>query len=125
MPVVLNRNKSQNRLEPFEARILQNVDVTWMDGRLRRMQGFARTEWPPQAATPLNVFASTRKDCKVGVIWHDDAGNVKICYQNQTAGCLGPLPLWKDAPTAQQITDNGGTGANYVEESRPSDSGGY
>ena len=116
MPIVLNRNKSQNRLEPFEARILQNCDVLWMEGRLRRSQGFARTEWPPQSSTPLNGFASTRKDCRVGVIWHDAAGNIKICYQNQTAGCIGPLPLWKDDPTQPQLDDNGGTGGDYVED---------
>lgn len=117
MPVSLNRNKSQQTLKPSEARILQSVDVLWMDGRARRGAGYARTNLPTESETILNALAITRQDCNMAVLYHTGANNsIKVCWGDGAYPCRGPVPFWQDNPTPTQFNNNGGTGQNYDEE---------
>lgn len=117
MPDRLNRNKSQQALQPNEARILQSVDCLWMEGRARRGAGYARTNFPTESATIPNAMVITRQDCNQAVIYHTGANNsIKVVWGDGSFPCRGPVPFWQDVPTVLQTNGNGGTGQNYNEE---------
>lgn len=117
LPTNLNRNKSQQALLPNEARLLQSVDVLWMDGRARRGAGYVRTNMPSDTYSWLNGFVLTRQDCTMGIIYHTGAGNsIKVVMGDGSYPCRGPVPFYQDVPTTPQIVANGGTGQSYDEE---------
>jgi hypothetical protein len=117
LPVELNRDLSQDRLEPSQARILQNIDVLWAAGRMRRISGMARLGIEGSANGYFNSFVATRRDCKAILMTWDSGGNVLTFPGDGTSPCAGPMPLWNDySPSAQQLADNGGTGPRMNED---------
>lgn len=112
MPTSLNRNKSQQSLSPSEARILQSVDVLWMEYRARRGAGYARTNLPTETATIPNAIVITRQDCNQAVLYHTGTNNsIKAVWGDGTFACRGPVPFWQDTTTGggsgQAISEDG------------------
>ena len=117
MPNCINRAKTQNRLDSSEARILENVDLNWMFGRMRRAAGVARANMAGLTNTIYSINLINRFDGSVGLIFHADT-TIYLCYGDASAPINGGVvPLWTDSlPTADQLEDNGGTGNNMDEE---------
>jgi len=113
MPVTLNRSKTQNDLDTHEARILQNLDISFFTNRIRRGPGSARTQVTGAIVNVINCFVFTRRDCKMGVLDYTN-GVIRMTPSDGTVSCTGPLPLWQDVS---------GSG-NFVAEDNGVDGGG-
>lgn len=96
MPQELNRVQTQNNLTPDQARIMQNVDILWMEGRMRRGGGIARCQPEGRSVTVTNSFVWTSRACKQGTLSYSN-GVLYNTPSDGTVNCSGPLPNWADA----------------------------
>lgn len=101
MPTELNRVVSQNQLDTFQARISQNLDLLWMEMRMRRGGGIARNQLSGQSVTVTNAFNWTSRACKQGVLSYTN-GTIVNTPSDGTVGCTSVLPLWSDATGSGQ-----------------------
>lgn len=76
---------------PGSARILQNVDTTWLDGRIRMGLGPARTDFANEDAG-YSVTSCQRLDRPDGafmMITGNDRGEVDVYFALAGVGCAG------------------------------------
>lgn len=114
MPQELNRVMTQNNLTPDQARIMQNVDILWMEGRLRRGGGLARTQVEGRSTTVLNGFVWTSRQCKLGTLSYSN-GTLYNTPGDGTVNCTASLPLWSDAAgSGQAVNEDNGVAGNGI-----------
>lgn len=93
IPRRLDVNTAPEQLQPDTAVILQNVDLDYQPGRMRRGPGYQRTQCA--AVTDYNVtafFVANRRDCNK-IVFYGDAGGVVQCQPpDGTVLCSGVLP---------------------------------
>lgn len=92
LPSLLNRTTATPALPPTHARTLQNADIIFQAGRLRRRAGVSPSQVDGSASTLTGLQAWHRSDCKK-VLIDSGAGTVRGTWGNQTA-CTGPMPLF-------------------------------
>ena len=99
LPVRVDRARSPHVLPPDVARRLENCDLSWFRGRLRRGAGHARYNVAALSYTARNCFQARARDGRALVLVGDTNGQVLA-----TAGAAaeGPGALWTDAPDDEE-----------------------
>lgn len=93
-------------------RVAENVDPTWLDGRLRRMEGYARTRITAATTTLLNIDIVERYDGARIFIDCDSSGNIRVTVPEGDEGCARSLVEYGDAADYTAIP----LGENFDEE---------
>lgn len=93
MPRRLDQNTAPEQLAPDAAVILQNVDLDFAPGRMKRGPGYQRTQCAAVADfTVTSCFVANRRDCNKLLFYGDAGGVVQVQPPDGTVNCSGPLP---------------------------------
>lgn len=109
LPVSLERSIGPTMMDPGQARILQHVDVTWLDGWLRRGKGCVRTKVTPNANTVTGAVIAERRDGRRIVVDSDNGGVIRATVGDGVAGCASSLVESDDRtefPTVPTFCEN-------------------
>ena len=96
-PRFLERSIEPSLMAPEMMRVAENVDPTHLDGRLRRLEGYARTRISPNTYTINSIEVIQRYDGARMVIYGDTNGSIFLTVPEGTEGCGRSLVEWNDA----------------------------
>lgn len=105
MPTKMDRFKAPHLLLPDEARLLQGIDVQFLQGRLVRGPGMIPIEITNASYTILSAFVAVRRDSRKMVIDCDTNGSVRGTTGSYSGlvSC-GPVNEWVD-PTDPETSN--------------------
>ena len=91
MPVRIERGKAAHKLGPDEARVLENMDVTFQPGILRRGPGMSKTRVGKSNTTVTNCGTLTRRDGRRLVWDYSTGGDWRVTTPDGLQGCPSSL----------------------------------
>lgn len=95
LPRKLDLNSAPEQLAPDAARALQNIDIDYLAGRMRRGAGYQRSQVSAVASFDVrSCFVAVRSDC-TRILFYGDTGGVEQATPGDgSTNCSGPLPDW-------------------------------
>lgn len=101
-PVALSTGHAA-RLDPGEAALLRNVDLTGLPGIVRRGRGCCRVLEVAGSSTRIVAAAVVRRrDCRKMLLDYSSAGTLRATVSQGTpvvgAPCIGPVPVMMNIP---------------------------
>lgn len=93
IPRRLDVNTAPEQLQPDQAVLLQNMDLDYQPGRMRRGPGYQRTQCTSVFSyTVTSTFVATRRDCNKLLFFGDNGGVVQVQPPDGSVLCAGVLP---------------------------------